>query len=237
MTPVPDVRTKSMHFVTMDERLNADIVDWSSKYLERIGERYVYKSYHQQNNFKHKYDQENDDHHDGKLVINNQNVPTEKDLYKSPTFAPLEELVEYKDANTSYFVNNFKMFDIETKEDPDTGDVLADYKALKDRFYIFNSENSTRTIYILGQQVNGFPVPTLNGNTLADVVQNKYVSIEEVLNNTKIHRIKLKMSQGELLALDLVKRYYFKQEQAIYLLNSIKWVSGEDAVGEFIKLN
>jgi hypothetical protein len=45
------------------------------------------------------------------------------------------------------------------------------------------------------------------------------------------------MSQGELLALDLVKRYYFKQEQAIYLLNSIKWVSGEDAVGEFIKLN
>ena len=134
-------------------------------------------------------------------------------------------------------MNIFKMFSVEVKEDPDTGDLLADYKALKDRFFIFNAETVNRDLYILGNLVESFPLASVNGNTFDDIVQTEYADINQILNQTRIHEIELALTKWDVATLDLRKRYYFEQEKNYYLLNKLTWKSGDLCTGEFIRLS
>src|SRR5690606_15888673 len=124
LTPFVDVENKAIRFRTLDERLNAPVVDWSKKYVTKgRSEKYVYESYAQKNIIKHKYNDPNVDWADGVLLVENENQPEEKDLYNSFSYAPEEILEQYKGTNyPTYYVQNFRMFDVEVSEDPDTSE-------------------------------------------------------------------------------------------------------------------
>ena len=237
LVPFADIDNKNIEFKSLSNRLSAPYIDWSSKYVRRKKEGYVYDSYAKSNYLRHKYDEEGEDYKDGILVVENENLPIEKTIYQSKTYAPEEELQEYLDNGSSYYVNIFKMFSVEVKEDPDTGDLLADYKALKDRFFIFNAETVNRDLYILGNLVESFPLASVNGNTFDDIVQTEYADINQILNQTRVHEIELALTKWDVATLDLRKRYYFEQEKNYYLLNKLTWKSGDLCTGEFIRLS
>lgn len=236
LTAFTDIDNKNIHFMTLDERLNGQVVDWSEKYISRKDESYVYDSYAQNNYVRHKYDEDGDDYDDGNLTVTNDNLDIEKSLYDGNGFAPLQELVEYQGTNfPSYFVSNFKMFDVEIKEDVDTSTVFANYKPLKNRFYFMESEARVDDLYILGQLVQEFPIASITNTRYRTVISQKYSQFNKLVDNTKIQEIELSLSKFDVATLDLKKVYYFEQEKAYYLLNSLKWESGK-STGEFIRI-
>lgn len=171
-------------------------------------------------------------------MVQNENLPIEKPLFKSLTHSPLEDSITYQTTGSvEYQVPVFKMFDVETKTDPDTGDVLAEYKPIKNRFYIFEDVQVTDRIVILGNPVDGFPVAKIEGHRLKDVVSEKYNTINRILNDTRIHRIELALSKWDVATLNLKNRYYFEQESMVYLLNNLSWKNSDTCIGEFIRLS
>lgn len=236
LTAFADAETKHIEFKNVAQRVTADVIDWSDKYLERISESYVYDGYAQNNFLKHKYNDENDSYNDGNLKVDNKNQPIEKELFRSQTYSPLEQLTEYKSAGQSFWVNNFKMFDVELKEDAETGELLADYKGLKDRFYVLEKITRNTPIRILGEEVLSFPVAKLTGSVYKDIAGEKYSLITAILDDSKVHNIKLKLNQYDFLSADLSKTYYFEQESAKYILNKLTYKSGEPSIGEFVMI-
>ena len=241
LTAFTSIADRHIHFLTVEERLNADIVNWSRKYVKRKSEKYVYNSYAKENFYRHQYDEKDDDYNDGKLTVQNENLAIEKTIYKSVTYAPLEELTTYKGVSfPEYFVNNFKMFDVEVKEEEDeSGDIITitKYKPLKNRFYIMQDVERVDSLYLETLLVPSFPLAKISGNTFKDIVPEKYSEINDILNDTKIHSIELALSKADVLLLDLEKRYYFEQEKQVYLFNKLTWKSGKIVIGEFIRLN
>ena len=232
-----DIDERNLHFVNLDNRLSADVVDFSDKFIRRTSEKYLYNDYAQNNYFKHKYDEEGDNYADGNLIVDNENLEVEKELYVGKSHAPANELTTF-DGNieTNYFVNRFKMFDIQVKEDPNTGDLIADYKALENRFYFMRSVLKTETLFILGVRVDAFPIASIFGTTYKDVVAQEYSKIRQLIRRTKIHDIELALTAYDVATLELDKVYYIDEEKSYYLINKIKYVSEERSKGEFIKI-
>lgn len=238
LTSFTDIDIKNIDFINLDNRIDADVIDFSDKFIKRTKESYLYNSYAQHNYLKHKYDVEGDDYDDGDLVVDNENLDNEKTLYEGNSYAPLEDLVVYNGITfPEYNVNNFKMFDIEITEDTDTGDLLASYKALKNRFYFMETVTSNDAIRILGILQSPFPIAKINDVSYKSIINDKYSQINQLIERTKIHTIELALASFDVATLDLKKVYYFSQENAYYLLNSLKYVSGEKSIGEFILIS
>lgn len=236
LTAFPDVESKNIHFLTLDERLSADVVDWSDKYVRRISETYLYESYAQNNFIRHKYDEEGSDYNDGNLRVENENLESEQTLYESQTYAPLLDLVPYNGFNgVTYYVNNFKMFDVEVQQN-EAEEIELKYTPLKQRFYVMKSKTKNDRLYILDQLITSFPVAEVSGTSFKDVVGEKFGSMGRMLTDTRVHKIELALSKYDVATLDLKKRYYFKQEANFYLLNNLKYVSGKTCEGEFIRI-
>tara|TARA_R110000796_G_scaffold120506_1_gene234634 strand:+ start:6894 stop:8909 length:2016 start_codon:yes stop_codon:yes gene_type:complete len=237
LTPFADPEAKNIHFVSLDERLDAPHVDMSAKFVRRKSESYIYESYAQSNYLRHKYDKSGQDFADGNLRVVNENLPEAKDLYTSKTYAPLELLSTFNGrVNPEYQVSNFKMFEVEVKEDPNTGDLLGDYKPLKNRFYIFESRTVVEDIVILGTLVNEFPIANINDNTFDDLVALNYSNVQRVLDNTRIHIMEMNLSAFEIANMDMTKRHFIEQEASYYLINSIKAVPGKFTEIEYVKI-
>jgi len=238
LTAFPDPDNKHIKFISLKNRIKTNLVyDWSDRYVRRKSEKYVYDSYSKKNYMRHKYDNEGDDYNDGVLFVDNENLTEGKDIYKSPTYSPLEELVPYVGDSGTYYVNNFKMFDIEIKEDPDTGDLIANYKPLKNRFHIFQADERLDSIYILENLVYGFPVAVIGGQTFRDLVPDNYEEINQVLNETRVHEIELNLTKWDVATFRLDAVYYFEQEKNYYIPNKLTWDSkGQVHVAEFIRI-
>ncbi len=235
LTPFIDVENKAIKFRTLDERLTAPAIDWSSKYVERKSEKYVYESYAQDNILKHKYNDPNVDYADGHLIVDNENQPAEKNLYSSFSYAPEQELTQITTNANTYNVQNFRMFDVEVEVD-ENDDLIANYKQLKDRFYFIRTEQKNETIYVLGQLASEFPL-AIYSEVFADIVSNQFANIGQLINNAKIESINLALSKADVVGLDFFRRYYFEQEKAYFLLNNLSWKSGDICDGEFVKIN
>lgn len=238
LTPFVDVENKAIRFRTLDERLNAPIVNWSNKYVTKgRSEKYVYESYAQKNIIKHKYNDPNVDWADGILLVDNANQPDEKNLYSSFSYAPEEGLIEFHgDTYPTYYVQNFRMFDVEVEEDPDTGDLVPKYKQLKDRFYFIKSEQRVDDVYVLGNLAEEFPV-ALYSEVFADIVETDYSNMGQIIQDSKILDIELNLSMVDVAMLDLYRRYYFEQEKAYFILNRLTWNPKEFSKAELIKIN
>lgn len=238
LTPFVDVENKAIRFRTLDERLSAPVVDWSNKYVTKgRSEKYVYESYAQKNIIKHKYNDPNVDWADGILLVDNANQPDEKNLYSSFSYAPEEGLIEFHGTNfTTYYVQNFRMFDVEIQEDGDTGDLIPKYKQLKDRFYFIKAEQRIDDIYVLSNLAEEYPVAAYS-EVFADIVDVDYVNMNQLIDESKIIEIELNLTPIDMVMLDLYKRYYFEQEKAYFILNKVTWKPNELAKAELIKIN
>ena len=232
LTPFVDVENKTIRFRTLHERLNANVINWTDKYVERKSEKYIYESYAQYNILKHKYNQPNVDYGDGVIVVDNENQPAEKSLYSSFTYAPEQNLVVI---NGTYNVQNFKMFDVEVQVD-ENDDLIANYKQLKDRFYFIRSQQVEDDIYVLGDLATEFPLAVYS-QVFADIVNDKFTNIGQLINNAKILTIDLALSKADVVGLNFYRRYYFEQERAYFILNNLTWKSGNICTGEFVKIN
>ena len=236
LTAFVDAENKHIKFLTLQQRVSADVVDWSSKYIERKKESYLYQDYAQSNLMKHKYDDDVSDYSDGNLEIDNANLPIEKTIYQSFTHSPIDEFSIFLDNGTDYAVPRLNMFEVEVREDEATGDLIGKYKFLKDRFFYVRAVHVERDIYIDGNLVDGFPMVSLNNVLFKDIVNSRYDTFMNIANDAKVHDIDLALSLSDIHALDLSKVYYFEKQAAYYILNRLQYKTGKECTGNFLKV-
>ena len=236
LTPFVDSENKNIDFLTLEERASAEAVDWTEKYVKRTKESYLYLDYAQQNWMRHKYPNELEDHNDGSLTIDNENLEEEKTVYQSLSFSPDRRLSTFTSEGTNYRVPRLPMFNVEVKEDEVTGDLIGTYKFISGRFFFVKSDPVTHTIYIENNQVDGFPLANINGNIFRDIVYDKYQAFNNFAEDAKVHDIELALSLSDILQLDLKKLYYFENEAAFYILNRLSYKTGQKTKGEFLKI-
>ena len=242
-----DAFTKNIKFQTLDQRLNSTPIDWSEKFVERKSESYVYKSYAQENYFRHQYNEGfEQDYADGVLIVNNLNLPIEKDIYVSKIYAPTEEAQIFKNPQGEYLVRTYPMWVAEPKEEEDPNDppnkiTIIEYKPLKGRFYVIETrppaQINTGGFLIDTFLMQNFYSAISVGGLYIDVVEREYELIRKVLNDSRIHEIELLLSKADVMSLDISGVYYFEWEKQIYLLNKLTWKEGVTTIGEFIRIN
>lgn len=222
-----------INFYTIKDRLDFPIEDWTKKYIDVISEEYIYQGYGQENRLTHEYEDEGDSYADGVIKIDNENIPASNEIYKSFSY-PADKYgrtysYSFPPINLTYDVFLFKMFEI---EETNTGEI---YKPLNSRSYFATKKQlNVQGIYIN----NNFHLspPIADSFDMKKVKEEFYMEFEELPNDLKIKKIKLKLN-----ALDLTKKlfefkYYFKQENKFFLLNSLSVKDNGDAEGEFIEL-
>lgn len=236
LTAFTDSENKHIDFLTLEERISQDAVDWSDRYVKRTKESYLYKDYNQQNWMRHKYSEELASFNDGSLSIDNANLDLTKNIYESLSFSPDRDLSTFTENSSGYKVPRLPMFEVDVKEDESTGDLIGTYKFKEGRFFFVKSQWVNKTIYIQDNEVVGFPMANINGNVFKDIVFNNYKDFVNLSQDAKVHDIELALSLSDIISLDLSKLYYFDSEASYYVLNRLTYKTGENTKGEFLKI-
>lgn len=247
LVPFPDNDAKHIHFMTMDERLGASTVDWTSKFIRRTNEKYEFGTYGQSNVFSMKYTGDQTGFNDGYVTIDNQNLTDEIEILKSFIHSPLKDQFSLDLStvtNQNQTVWQFPMWEKDVKN-LDNGDIDVEYKELNDRYYIAKEQTINKTIVIARPDANdlpesnnafSFPIAITTQTLYSEIVPLRYSRFESVLNDTRIHEFDLALSASDILNLDMKKLYFFEQEHNRYLLNKITWKKGSPAKGEFLRV-
>ncbi|WP_314242684.1 hypothetical protein [Empedobacter tilapiae] len=246
LTPIVKENNKVL-FLTTDERINAEIVNWSDKYNGRLSENYTYGNYAQRNWFKHKYNEENTSYNNGFLDVENHNLEDEKDIIQSKIYTIEEEKKTFKTSSSNSFETNiYKLWNREiVQEVNEKGVEIIDikYKDLSNRYYFIRSKINTGEINLISEKLsdsiplNNFSQEDYSGLEFKNIVLNSYQSYQGILNDSRIHQIKLKnLTPVDIQNLRFDVVYYFEQEQQYYILNKLPYQNQKENVGEFIRV-
>jgi hypothetical protein len=234
LTPFPDVNEKHISFQTLSERLDvSNAIDWSRKYSRRKRESYDFGSYEKVNTLEMKHDESEDTFGNGALVVSNENLKDNKQIFVSKYFAPTGNLVQIR--NLPYLFLELKFWDRSIKE-TDSGQEIT-YKPLNNRFYILREEIVNGSLQIGNSIVSSFPKASMEGTTFDAVVRDYYGEWGRIFDNLKIHEIELLINEYDVATLQMDRPYYFEQEGVFYLLNRLSYESGKVGIGEFLKIN
>ena len=229
------VQDGHIHFENYSDIINSStIIDWSSKYSQRVEEEYTL-GYAQNNWLRHKYDEEDVEYNDKNLTSSNDNLPPSKTLKQSEFYSPLRDKTGFTTAPE---------FTIQVDEWP-----IFNGEKIQNRLFfanigVFNypyriGSATMRNSYFKNIGSDEFPnalhVATFDGVAFKDL--SYFNALSKIMNNTRAHTIELLLTTADVTGLDLTAVYYFEQEQSYYILNSLKYTKEELAVGEFIKLN
>ena len=215
----------TVEYLTMDERINeSPLVDWTDKFIERTSESYIHNSYAQRNIFEYQYNDPEATHKNGSIAINNLNLSESKSCFKSKTYAPEFNKVNFK-INSSFTYNSdiFKFFE---KEIDDDGTVK--YKSLQKRYFFIRGEIYNGNVKIGSDKLNNsITVNSIFLGTFAQldwdfILSQYYYAYSKILNESRIHEFNLNLSDADILTLDHRNLYYIGQEQQYYIINNVK---------------
>lgn len=236
LTPFLNTLLKSCLFLTEKERYqDAEVVDWSDKFIDT--EKEVYQlGYAQRNDFRYKYNDQEQTHYDGYISIGNPNLAEQKTVIQSRTYAP--------ERQTRLFANKkLDVCKIWDKEVNDDGDVT--YKDLDKRFYFLEVFDFGQTINLESEVYNELDEAITNAkwgrflnNNFQRVISENYSATKTILNNTELRTAFIWLKPTEINTLDLTKQYFFKQLGASYVINKvINFVPGVQTKVELLKVN
>lgn len=241
---IPQINAKNkVTFYHISELLDfGNAIDWSDKYVVRKKENYLRNSYAQKNYFKMKYNENEQENNNGVISVNNKNIEDEKTLAQSKLFSPLNENGFFLNRTAdSIFVPSLKMYQSEVKE-TDSG-IETNYKTLDNRFYFLRKNNIVDNLGLISYEipanadVTNWNFASIDKTLLGQLVNENFSEYEKIFNNFRVHEIELHLSLIDFIQIDFTKPYYFKKENAYYILNKISFQEGETSIGEFIKIN
>jgi hypothetical protein len=240
LTPFVD-KNNNYIFKTFNERLLADEVDWSSKYKQRNSENYTPKTYGQRNYFRQKYNDDNAIYDDGYFDVANKNIADSKNISTSIFYAKEKDFAPfYINATTTETVVPNLLWEKEVSEN--TGVQEVKYKSLANRFYLIRTQTITKNSVLRSekfsteQAVTSLPIARHFFTSYKDFVPKYYGNIKLLLDNFRMHKIRLAVNCIDIHNLDFDKVYYFDQEQNYYLLNKLSYENGKLSNGEFFRI-
>jgi hypothetical protein len=230
--------TKVYNLKTISEITNpANTKDWSSKFISKEGEKYIFGNYAQSNYMRYKYNDENASHNDGFLTIDNDNLEDIKTVIQSKMYSPEKSFSE----NLGFTTKVYKLWD---KEPKDNG--LTTYKGLSNRFYFVRSINKSFSpsapigseSLISSTTVNYAPIESFTGLSFNEIIEVYYPDIKKILNKSQIVNVKLNLKDIDVVDIDFSILYYFKQLGGSFMINKVNnFVSGKPTNVELIRIN
>lgn len=243
LTPYTDEYSSEIRYKTIKERLiDAPVLDWSDKYINRKGESYVHSSYAQNNRFKYQYNDKEADFNNSGLLINNPNLSAYKDVFVSTTYSPDRGLTDfYIGSAGTRLLNVFRIYDKSVKENAD-GTPQIEYKGLDKRFHFVRSE-TVSTNAIIGSQlfgdseaVSSIPLASFARLDWRTIIEDNYLDMGRILNESRLHTIDLRLNPIDVLFFDLFCLVYFTQEQQYYLVNKLSYDGDAISSGTFVRV-
>ena len=241
LTMFPDEFSNEMKYLTIAERINGKVIDWSKKYIERINENYVYSSYAQKNIFTYKYNDEESTYNDSSINISNVNLKASQTSFSSKTYSPEQSKVDfYVGSDGTQSVPVFKIYDKSVEEDED-GTTTIEYKGLEKRFHFIRQKTISTNVQIGSktltdiQTVNSIPIASFDGLDWRTLQYKNYSEFGRMLNDSRIHTISLNLNLIDLLKLDLTGTYFFSQESQYYILNKLTF-NNDSFSGEYVRV-
>ena len=228
-------------FKTFNERLQSGVIDWTDKYKERNIETYTPKNYAQVNYFRHKYNDENANYNNGNFLIDNKNLKDNTDVLSSFTYSP-EKDIESFFINNSFKENIYPTLLWEKEISENTGLQKIKYNSLSNRFYFLRLENITQNsilkseTLLVEQSITSFPAARFYMTLYKDFVPKYYSNIRLLLNDFRLHKMKINLGCIDIHNLDFDKIYYFYQEKNYYFINKINYENGKISNAEMYRV-
>lgn len=244
LTAITDSFKNEIKYLTVKERLNAEAIDWTDKYINKELEKFVFSNYAQENTFKLQYNDKEEDYNNGSIKVDNINLDAEKEAFSSKFYSPEREVTEnFYLGDTSQSVLLMKFFDKEIKEKPKNDEEPIKYKPLQKRFHLIRI-NEVSTNVSLGSKVfnkdkatNKVAVAHFDGLSWGSLISKYYNDLRKIINRSRLHTINLNLNILDLITLKFDAVYYFQQEGQNYLLNQIRYNSKGDVKADFVKIN
>lgn len=229
LTPIVDNVNKNVKYITNTERFKeAEIENWT-KYLVSIdNETYKFGSAYAQNNiFKYKYNDQEETHSDGSMIIQNKNLEEEKTVFTSFTYSVEKERLSdfYINSSLTQKVSIYKLYE----KEPQDGTTELKYKPLSKRYFYLRMRKVNASV-IIGSDIQDLELPNsiikfgefkdLNMN---DIIGRYYLDFKNVINQSVIWNVTLNVPYPKLLKLDLTKVLYFDQMQQYCFINKISF--------------
>lgn len=212
-------------------------IDWSSKFVSKESEKYIFGSYAQNNWMRYKYNDDNENHNDGFLEIDNKNLDDNKTIIPSKIYSPDFSMSE----NLGFTTKIYRLWNKEVK---DNGTVT--YKELSNRFYFMRSlVKVLDTAITIGSKSTGatntissFPIENFTGLTFEEIILKYYPDIKKILNKSQVINVRLNLKDSDVSDIDFSVPYYFKQLGGSFMLNKIpNFVPNKETTVELIRLN
>ena len=212
-------------------------IDWSSKFVSKENEKYIFGSYAQNNWMRYKYNDDNANHNDSYLSIDNKNLDDSKTIIQSKVYSP-----ELSFSDSIGFTSRvYKLWDKEPKDNGTTT-----YKPLANRFYFIRSIEKTfspaATIgspsLFSSDTITTAPIESFTGLSFNEIISKYYPDIKKILNKSQVLNVKLNLKDSDVYNVDFLKPYYFKQLGGSFILNKISnFVPHKETSVELIRLN
>lgn len=215
LTYQKDKYTKHYVFKSTNEITSKEnFIDWSDKYDHHTNVRFVYDDYCKNNIFRYKYQDETEDHFNGNIPVDNENLKPEDTAFQSKTFAPSKTLLG------NYI---WKMYNREIK---DNGQI--DYKNLNDRFFFATSAKVTINPVKLASDYQNevFTIQTVYNPLFKFqdwnyILPKYYGGIFRILRNSRIYSAYLRLKPSDIINIDLMKMAYIDKLNGYFVINFI----------------
>lgn len=221
LTMFKDKYQKHIEFLTLREILESlEVIDWSDKNPIKLTEKYIYGNYAKKNNFKYRYNEDNDKHNDGFITIENDNLKDETTVINSKIYSPDKSAFPF----FGYCKEIFRFWNKETKDD-----LTIEYKELNGRYYFLREKEfispfpltiGSKNLY-QHDYISSFPVADYSNLKFTEIIRNNYSSIASVLNKAKVIETNFYLKASDLAAFDFKKLIYIEQFSSYYVVNKI----------------
>lgn len=226
-----------LDFVSIKNILESEAIDWTKKYVKRTNEVYDI-GWNQHNWLRHKYVNEESDYYDRDIPTFNENVPVSRTMIDSKIFVPSQNLGRF-DCGGIIGTNNYVMVNAYLTYTADNSNKV---KTENRNFWL-----QARKYAILNTVFGSFTM----GDILAYGAASIYISDEfeysfrfnpnydplyYMVQYARQHTIELKLTSVDIAVLEQDRLYFFQQEAAYYMLNTLKYKNKEVATGTFTKV-
>jgi hypothetical protein len=219
LTAFKDKYTNHIDFKSIDELLRTTyILDWSKKYQGEASESYRVGKYAKKNNFKYRYNGENETYNDGAILVNDENLADEDTVIQSKIYSPERDSVIMAGKS----VKVYKIWDKNLKED-----ATIEYKDLSGRFYFLRFEIVPVSVMIGSeslsdqQAVTQMAMASYTGLTYRELILANYGEISRILDKAKMLEVPFYLTPKDVADFDFKSLIYIEQLSSYYMINKI----------------
>jgi hypothetical protein len=236
LTMQKDKYSNHLSFFTLDEILkSSDVLDWSDKLISKSNEKYKIGKYAQRNTFKYRYNEENDNHNDGYISVNDINLNDEVTVIQSKIYSP-------EIGNGVFFGNSNQVYKFWNREVEKDGSIK--YKELTGRYYFMRYDQTPTTVKVgseflfTEQTVNTIPTANFNNLKFQQIIDTFYPSLKSILDKSKILTCDIFLNDADVSNFNFTQLVYLKQFGSYYLVNKVSnYISGQSTKVELIEVD